>query len=186
MSVNILNWSVYDLEEWRDIEGYEGLYKISSHGRVMSLHYRKSKAETNKIMKICNDSNGYKTILLCRGRNDHKHHRINRLVASAFIPNPNNYPVVNHIDENPANNHVSNLEWCTISYNTSYGLSPFKRTLSRGRRVAQLDLYGNIINTYPSGRFAAKQLGLANTNLFSVLNGKQKTFGGYKWKYIDD
>lgn len=183
--LEIKNAEVYDLEEsWADIIGYEGLYKISSMGRVMSLHYKKSNKETDVILKPIKERGGYLTVILSKNT-VHKRFKIHRLVAKSFIPNPNNYPIVNHKDENPQNNNVNNLEWCTAAYNTNYGNSRLKRSISRGRRVAQLDNEGNVIRIFPSGRCAANSFGLANTNLFSVLSGKQKSFGGYKWRYID-
>lgn len=99
-------------EIWKDIKGYEGLYQVSNFGEIYS-HISKKK------LKPMVDNKGYKRINLYLNRKI-KNVQIHRLVAEAFIPNPNKYPVVNHKDENPLNNHVKNLEWCTYEYNNNY------------------------------------------------------------------
>lgn len=103
---------------WRDIPNYEGLYQVSNTGRVRSLNYRRT-AKT-KVRKQGTNKLGYKNVNLCKD-GKRKGYLVHRLVAQAFIPNPNNYPVVNHKDENPSNNTVWNLEWCTQEYNINYG-----------------------------------------------------------------
>lgn len=99
------------MEEWKDITGYEGLYQVSNLGRVR---------RSGKILKGGYNNKGYHTINLCKNGIS-KSFFVHRLVAIAFIPNPNNFPIVNHKDENPKNNCVDNLEWCTKSYNATYG-----------------------------------------------------------------
>ena len=113
-------------EEWRPIEGYEGLYEVSSYGRVRSLDryvktcYEAYKLHKGKILSPAKDKNGYlKVHLCCNGK--HNIIRVHRLVCKAFIPNPDNLPEVNHKDEDKTNNSVDNLEWCDRSYNISYG-----------------------------------------------------------------
>lgn len=105
-------------EVWKDIPGYEGLYQVSNTGEVKSLNYRGS-GET-KLLKQSTNKKGYKRVVLCKNRKK-KNHCVHRLVAIAFIPNPDNLPIVNHIDECKSNNMVSNLEWCTLVYNNTYG-----------------------------------------------------------------
>ena len=115
------------LEVWKDIKGYEGKYQVSNLGRVKSLPkytyprgYPQLRKE--KIMKpsyVGKDRN-YLALKL----NDGKQYKVHRLVAEAFIPNPDNLPMVNHKDENPTNNCVDNLEWCTNSYNVKYSAKP--------------------------------------------------------------
>ena len=106
------------MEEWRDIKGYEGLYQVSSLGRVKSL----KDSHDNYREKILKPGNvrGYLHVNLYKDTK-RKTYRIHRLVAEAFISNPNNYEEVNHKDEDKTNNCVSNLEWCTREYNMSYG-----------------------------------------------------------------
>ena len=101
------------MEEWRDIKDYEGLYKVSSYGRVYSYY-------TKKSLRPRKDKEGYLMVSLYK-ENKAKEHKVHRLVALHFIPNPNNHPQVNHKDENKANNKVDNLEWCTNLYNHNYG-----------------------------------------------------------------
>ena len=104
------------MEEWRDIQGYEGLYMVSNLGRVKSLNYHRTGKE--RIMKPSDNGHGYLFVVLCKDGKD-KNCRINRLVAQAFLPNPDNLPEVNHKDENKYNNCVENLEWCDRSYNVN-------------------------------------------------------------------
>ena len=104
-------------EEWRDIEGYEGLYQVSNLSRVRSLNYNK----TGQIKELSYAKRrGYLGVTLYKNGKP-KTFTVHRLVARMFIPNPNNYPQVNHKDENKINNNVSNLEWCTVLYNNCYG-----------------------------------------------------------------
>lgn len=110
------------IEEWRPIEGYEGLYEVSSLGRVRSLdrydssnHFRRG-----KILKLQTDGRGYLMVVLS-SNNKAKMYLVHRMVAIAFIPNPDNLPEVNHRDENPSNDNVDNLEWCDRKYNNNYG-----------------------------------------------------------------
>ena len=99
-------------ELWKWINGYEGVYKVSSYGNIYSF-------KSNKIMKNSPNTRGYLSVELFN--NGSSRNLVHRLVANAFIPNPNNYPQINHIDENPKNNHMDNLEWCTSKYNMNYG-----------------------------------------------------------------
>lgn len=108
-----------NIEIWNDVVGYEGLYQVSNHGRVKSLNYQGKKGKEGMI-KLIKKKGGYLGVALTKNKKI-RHLRVHRLVAEAFISNPNNYPIVNHKDENPSNNHVSNLEWCTIKYNNCYG-----------------------------------------------------------------
>ena len=123
-------------EIWRPIEGYEGLYEISSYGRVKSLERYRSNNGGIQLLKerIMNplDYNGYKNVLLWKNGSKKKEY-VHRLVAKAFIPNPDNLKEVNHKDENPSNNMVENLEWCNHRYNMNYG------TLQQRRRVKMIN-----------------------------------------------
>lgn len=113
------------IEEWKDIAGYEGSYQVSNTGKVKSLaRFRRSKGSgiapvAEKLLTLNTDKDGYKEVALCKN-NKLRYFRVHRLVATAFIPNPDGLPMINHKDENPANNYVENLEWCTNSYNISY------------------------------------------------------------------
>jgi hypothetical protein len=113
-------------EIWKDIEGYEGYYSISNYGNVKSLErIIKSKngvirKRKEMLLKPNIDKDGYYTITLTKNSNP-KTFKIHRLVGTAFIDNPNNFPMINHKDENKQNNYFENLEWCDSKYNNNYG-----------------------------------------------------------------
>ena len=109
-------------EIWRPIEGYEGLYEVSNTGIVRSLDRYDSNNHflKGRILKLCADKDGYLNVGLCLG-NKEKKYKVHRLVAQAFIPNPDNLPQVNHKDEVKTNNRVENLEMCNAKYNSNYG-----------------------------------------------------------------
>lgn len=130
-------------EEWRDIKGYEGFYQVSNLGNVRSLDriFIKSNGrrynKKGKILIPGLTTKGYETVNLSDVNHKITSKRVHRLVAEAFIPNPNNLPQVNHIDENKLNNFVTNLEWCTNTYNISYGTRNLRlKTALRGNNNA--------------------------------------------------
>lgn len=182
------------MEEWRDIEGYEGLYQVSNEGRVKSLNYNKTKKE--KILKPTSNRGYLMVNLHNEGRK--KYCQIHRLVANAFIENPNNLPQVNHKDEDKTNNHVENLEWCDSSYNCNYGtrnqkISEKGLNKKNSKTVYQYTLDGELVNVYPStkecgrqGFYDANVSHCCNGGYFSQKRGKwinYKTFKGYRWSY---
>lgn len=118
-----------------------------------------------------------------------------RLVAEAFIPNPNNLPCINHIDENKKNNRVSNLEWCTHKYNTNYSKYRFGEHYKQlallhkvqlSKAVIQLSSTGVYVAEYESAREASRKTGINYGNIASVLTGKRISAGGYRWKHKED
>ena len=124
------------MEEWRDIKGYEGKYQISDLGRIKSLNYR---GNTNQehILKLKEARNGYNQVQLYKNGKG-VFYLIHRLVAQAFIPNPDNLPIVNHKDENKENNNVDNLEWCTYEYNNNYGtINKRHSETMKGRKLSE-------------------------------------------------
>ena len=135
-------------EIWKDIKGYEGRYQISNLGNVKSLSYTKETYQRGykqvmmykeKLLKPNNET--YKMVALSKnGTTTHK--LVHRLVAEAFIPNPNSYSYVNHKDENKHNNCADNLEWCTAKYNTNYG-NGYKTRIQTIRNT-----YGKCIDQY--------------------------------------
>lgn len=114
-------------EEWRDIPGYEGKYQVSNIGQIKSCaRTRRGKKDSIAIVRERTlqqrlDKDGYKEVALS-SNGKMKYYRVHRLVATAFIPNPLNLPLINHKDENPANNVVDNLEWCDYAYNRNYSI----------------------------------------------------------------
>lgn len=162
-------------EIWKDIPGYEGLYSISNIGRLRN-------DKTNRLLKPWIDKDGYLVYDLTKNKVK-KHYRAHRLVAQTFIPNPNNYPLVNHKDEDKTNNKVSNLEWCTLEYNLNYGTRTERSALKHSKSISKYNLNGNFIATYKSLTEAAKLNNLLKGHISSVALGKQKTAGGFIWKY---
>lgn len=126
------------IEEWLPVVGYEGLYEVSNLGKVKSIRDRYGNYR-EKILKFGKKPKGYLVVNLCK-EGKYKTCYVHRLVATAFIPNPNCYRCVNHKDENPSNNIVSNLEWCTHQYNLNY-------KNAQQRRVASIDWKRKVENT---------------------------------------
>ena len=131
------------IEEWRDIKGYEKLYQVSNLGRVKSLpkFHRTSKFYSSigymskeKILKPLKQSCNYLQVDLCDINGKRRKKYIHKLVAEAFIPNPNNYEYVNHKDEKKTNNKIDNLEWCSFDYNLNYGTRNTRIKISHLKR----------------------------------------------------
>lgn len=116
------------MEQWKDIEGYEGLYQVSSLGRIKSLKawrgnkYKSLYINVEKIIKLSKEKSGYLKVVL-HNKNKKQNKRVHRLVAEAFIPNPYNYKCINHKDCNKENNNIDNLEWCTQRYNVVHAIN---------------------------------------------------------------
>lgn len=184
-------------EIWRPIKGYETYYEVSNLGNVRSLNRIVTYSDgrkglhKGKIMKIRKDKDGYLICSLCKN-SKYSTITVHRLVAEAFIPNPDKLPEVNHKDENKANNFVfvnkdgsvdlgkSNLEWCTRSYNINYGT----RNEKISKPVLQLDKEKDaIISEYQSAKEAERKLNIDHSNITRCCNGKQKTYKGFKWKF---
>ena len=159
-------------EIWKPIEGFNGNYEISNLGRVKSL-----RGPEDRIMKptLNRRENGYYIISLAkRGKQIYK--TIHRLVAEAFVPNPDGLTEINHIDENKLNNCADNLEWCDRKYNMNH--------ISKSRRrVLQYSIDGEFIKEWKSARECERELGIFHTAISNVCNGNRKTAGGYVWKY---
>lgn len=163
------------VEIWKDIVGFENLYKVSNLGNV-------KRCSSGRILKQLNGMDGYKQVSLCKNGVP-KTYLIHRLVSQAFIPNPNNLPCVNHKDENKTNNRVDNLEWCTVKYNINYGTSLKRRANTQSTPVLQYDKNGNLLNEYPSIIEGARKTGIYVGCICSVCRGKYKSAGGFIWKY---
>lgn len=172
------------VELWKDIAGYENLYQVSNLGNVRSFW-----GKTPKILKATKNNEGYWRIGLNHYNKPPKKFLVHRLVAEAFIPNPKNLPLVNHKDENPSNNNVNNLEWCTREYNLNYSTAKERRVKKLTNRkdlskpVLQYDKNGNFIEEYPSLMDAERKTGVFHSNIGKVCKGKYRTYGGYVWKY---
>lgn len=162
-------------EIWKDIEEYEGLYQVSNIGIVRSLR-------NNIILKSKIERSGYERVVLSVN-NIPKDYSVHRLVANAFIQNPNNYPIVNHKDENRTNNRVDNLEWCTQKYNVNYGTGIAKRVKSQSKKVLQFKTDGTFVKEWESTMAVQRNLGFNQPHIVDVCNGKRRIANGYLWKY---
>ena len=160
-------------EIWKDISDYEGVYQISNLGRVKSFH-----KNSPQILKAHISPTGYYKIQL-KMNNVCKCVYIHRLVAEAFVPNPNNLPEVNHKNEDKLCNESWNLEWCTHSYNNSYG----NKNNKNKKRVAKLNLNGDILKIYDYLSLVELD-GYNLKNVSQVCRNKGKTYKGYKWIYV--
>ena len=158
-------------EIWKDIKDYEGIYQVSNFGRV-------KRVETDRILKGYKRTDGYLGLRLSKNKIVYNE-LIHRLVAQAFIPNPENKPQVNHIDEDKTNNKLSNLEWSTAKENSNYG--------TRNERISKSIIATNLktdeSTDFNSGKECARQLGLSPGNITNVLKGRYKQTGGYTFKY---
>lgn len=170
--------------KWRDIKGYEGLYQVSNLGEVRSLNY--GRTGKTRILKPRDNGIGYKTVTLSKNGKI-KNFFIHRLVAEAFIPNPNNLPQVNHKDEDKANNIWTNLEWCNHEYNCNYGTRNEKMSRTKGKSIKCITTG----ETFNSIKEASRYYGVPQNNIVYCLKGRRKSagkdFDGNKllWKYID-
>lgn len=166
-------------EEWKDVTGFEGLYQVSNLGRVKSMPKR---GHGEIILSPSKDKDGYLLVYLYSNRRKFAC-KVHRLVAKHFIPNIYNLPQVNHIDENKQNNIVTNLEWCTSSYNNSYGIGCVNRVSSKSIPILQLSVDGAIIRGWKSAKEAETILGFNSSNIVNCCRGKYKSMYGFKWKY---
>ena len=153
-----------EIEEFRDIPGYEGMYEVSNLGRVR---------RDGRILKPSKNKKGYLLVSLFKNGTK-KNARIHRLVAQSFIPNPQNLPQINHKDEDKTNNAVENLEWCDSKYNNNYSLS---------KPVLQYSKEGNFIKEWPSMMKVERELGIHNSSISMCCLEKLKSAGGFIWKY---
>lgn len=195
---------IRDDEIFIDISGYEGLYQVSNLGRIKRLDkiltindYKKNRIYNRKekgaIIKPFLDNNGYLTVTLSKeGKCNSR--KIHRLVAEMFISNPKKLPQVNHKDGNKYNNKVENLEWCSCKENILHawknGLTTVNKNAkkigkerNRKRKIKQYDIKDNFIKEWESAAEAGRQLNILRQTISNACRGKQKTAGGYVWRY---
>lgn len=196
------------MEIYKDIEGYEGLYQVSNKGNVKSF-VNNNGVSREKVLKPA-IRNGYKKVDLCKNKTK-KTYSIHRLVAQAFIENPNNYPCINHKDECKTNNVVENLEWCTHKYNTNYGSANARRAKAISKALTNNQKHskavskaltnnpkiskavgafkdGKLVMTFPSTReaerngFKQSAVGACCRNCFNRPGNN--VYKGYEWRYL--
>ena len=170
---------------WKEIPDTDGKYLISTDGEVMAISrrvkfgnvYRWTKT---KLLIPRDNGKGYLELEFLG-----KHHYIHRLVAEAFIPNPYNFPCINHKDENKENNSVENLEWCDYSYNTNYGT---RTKRAKEKRFSDRFVVINLDtgDVYQTPKDASRATGIHNDSISRVCKGKSKTAGGYRWRYLNE
>lgn len=180
---------------WKEIEGYNGLYEVSDVGDIRSLdriiireNHLLTLKGVNKSAKVNN--RGYLSTTLCKN-SKYQHFAIHCLVARAFIPNPENKGYVNHKDGNKLNNSVSNLEWVTMSENNKHaykiGLKVgsakglFGKDNKTSKPVYMMNKQGEILKEFPAIHDASRITGLSASGICAVINGRVSTCGGYKW-----
>lgn len=164
---------------WKDIKGYEGLYKVNNVGDVLSIA-RKGNWRGNHLLVPSNDGHGYRQVNICKN-GKLKSVKVHRLVAEAFIPNPHGYREVNHIDENKWNCEATNLEWCTRAYNVNYG----ERTQKTSTKIAMFTKDGKYIQSFNSMREACRICGFPYVgNIARAIKRERCTAYGYVWKEV--
>ena len=163
-------------EVWKDVKGYEGRYKVSNTGKVYSLI-------SNKILALRINKAGYSQINLYKDC-DRKMFSIHRLVAQAFVPNPDNKPQINHIDEDKPNNNFNNLEWVTSKENNNHGTRLYRSAMKKRRAILCKNIESGEFIIYDSQISASHDLLIERTNINNTLRGRQKTTGGYTFEYI--
>ena len=160
------------LEIWKNIEGYEGEYQVSNTGKVRSL-------KNNLILKQQCDRYGYFRVILYKN-SKMSNKLVHRLVAEAFIPNPEKFNIVNHKDENPKNNNFSNLEWCTQKYNANYGNAQVKRLKTRTKPLIAINTKTGFIREFNCINDAVREK-FYYKFIKQCLNGNKKFYKGFKW-----
>ena len=166
-------------EKSLDFLGYPN-YSVTDDGKVFSLNYNHTGKK--KEMKPQKKINGYNRIkLYIEGKK--KKFMVHRLVALAFIPNPDNLPEVNHKDENKTNNMVGNLEWCSIKYNNTYGTRLERVSKANWKPIRQFTKDGLFIKEYPSLKEAARQTGFYQSAISQCCKGIRKSAYKYIWRY---
>lgn len=164
-------------EEWRDVVGFEGLYLVSNLGNIFS----KSK---KRLLKFKNNKGYYNVSLSKNGKPHHK--IVHRLVAEAFIPNPEGFREINHKDEDKTNNHVDNLEWCDSKYNLNYGNRRLIAAEHTKKPVFQCDMCGNIIKEWSGAIDASKALKINFRGISRCAHGLRRQYMGFKWFFKSD
>lgn len=177
-------------EEWKDIKGYEGLYQVSNIGNVRSIRrcikYKSGSIAIHKgrLLRQYERTGGYMYVVLSK-ENTQKPFRVHRLVADAFVENPKNMEIVNHIDENRKNNSATNLEWCDLKYNINYGTRT-ERAIETRRNHSKPFICHETGDVFRSIADCKRKLNLPKTaHVSCVLNGHRNSTHGYHFSYTE-
>lgn len=168
--------TIYEL--WKDIKDFEGLYQISNLGNIKSLPKKRnlknghSYIQKEQILKPFKNNKGYLQIALVKNGKHYKR-QVHNLVATTFI-------------ENPSNNCVDNLEWCSHIYNSNYGNRNKKISKALEKKINQYDLDGNFIKTWNSQLEIQKKLKIPQANISAVVGGMYKQTHGYRWEVVNE
>ena len=160
-------------ETFVKIDGFEK-YEVSNLGKVRNI-------KSGIMLKPWFTKDGYLRHCLYK-HNKRKNLLLHRIIATAFIDNPDEKPCVNHIDENKLNNDLSNLEWCTARENLIHGTRTKRAAEKCFKKVIQLDLNDNVLNEFESMKQAGQETGTSASHISHCCNGKRKSAGGYKWR----
>ena len=171
-----------EVEIWKDIEGYDGMYQVSNKGRVKSLKFGKE-----KILRPGKNGNGYLFVYLYKNRKK-KMCKVHRLVAMTFLPNPDNLPQVNHKNEDKTDNKVVNLEWCSAKYNINYGTRTQRQAekltnYKRSKPVIQYSKSGEFVREWKSIMDVERNLGFNRGNIFHCCTGRYHSAYNFIWTY---
>ena len=168
-------------EVWKDVKNYEGLYQVSNLGKLRSL---KRNGTTGKLLKGFYDQCGYIRVALCKN-NKAKKYKLHRLIAEAFIPNPNNLPQINHDNGIKTDNRVENLEWCTASFNTKHSyINNLNKT--RGKKIKVTNKNNNYDQTFRSMRLASMKMGYNKGYLFKKIKNNIYENEIFKWEVLNN
>lgn len=185
-------------EEWKDVVGYEGLYLISNFGRLKRTY----KNGNEKLLKFHFDKDGYLFTIVCR-KQEKSNKKQHRLIAEAFIPNPNNKPEIDHVNGIKDDNRIENLRWCNRIENRNNPVSRDRYARARKgrhinipnkcilnlrrdtRKCVQID-NGVFLKEFDSITEASKETGIPRTSINSCVRGRRKSAGGFTWKYKED
>lgn len=167
-------------EEWRDIKGYEGKYRVSNFGRVQ---YIKPNEEWRDLKQFVHPTGCLILRLYKYGKG--KSFKVHRLVAEAFLFREDGALIVNHKDENRQNNHVNNLEWCTRRYNNNYGTIKERIAKTLSKPIIATVVATGKKEYYPSTKVASEALGYSAGTINCALKGRRKTACKRMWQYAE-